>query len=177
MSFEYFSPFLYHAHPHTHLTCTPTHPSHTSHTHPHTPHTPHTHTLTPLTHTLLTHTPHSALHDNRNKLLADVFYASMLDNMHQEGLQLEALELHGYMGEGEHENMQASLLFHVLLPSADNPCTIRTLCLSIRMTTGQVSTQAVWSPCEYTLPHCSPCTESLCAVFDTEHVPPSLPQW
>jgi len=35
-----------------------------------------------------------ALHDHRNKLLADVFYTpSMIDNIHQEGLQLESLEL------------------------------------------------------------------------------------
>ena len=71
MSFKYISPFLCHTH---------------------------THPLTLLTHTHC----HSALHDHRNKLLADVFYASsMLDNIHQEGLQLEALELQGYMrGKG-----------------------------------------------------------------------------
>ena len=66
------------------------------------------------------------------------------------------------MGEGEHASF-VSLLFHVLLPSADNLCTIRTQCLSIRMTTGQVSTQVVWSPCES---HCPPCTDSLCTVVD-----------
>lgn len=75
----------------------------------------------------------------------------MLDNVHQEGLQLEALELQGWVHgvEGEHASF-VSLLFHVLLPSADNLCTIRIPCLFIRMTTGRVSTQAVWSPCEYT---------------------------
>ena len=48
-------------------------------------------------HSPLSHT-YSALHDHRNKLLADVFYTpSMIDNIHQEGLQLEALELQGYV--------------------------------------------------------------------------------
>lgn len=43
---------------------------------------------------------HSALHDVRHKLLADVFYgtpgsASMVDNVQPENYQLEPLELKG----------------------------------------------------------------------------------